>query len=55
MGKIIVITNLSLDGVMQAPGHTDEDPRDGFTHGGWAAPLTCSGCEWAHQQPDARL
>ena len=37
MGKIVVITNLTLDGVMQAPGRADEDPRDGFEHGGWAA------------------
>ncbi|GAA4913398.1 dihydrofolate reductase [Nonomuraea thailandensis] len=36
MGKIIVIEHLTLDGVMQAPGHPDEDPRDGFPHGGWA-------------------
>lgn len=38
MGKIIVITNLSLDGVMQAPGRPDEDTRDSFQHGGWATP-----------------
>lgn len=38
MGKIIVFTNLTLDGVMQAPGRPDEDRRGGFTHGGWAAP-----------------
>ncbi|GAA2654429.1 dihydrofolate reductase family protein [Nonomuraea recticatena] len=37
MGKVIAIEHLSLDGVMQAPGHPDEDPRDGFPHGGWAA------------------
>ena len=37
MGKVVVIEHLTLDGVMQSPGHTDEDPRDGFTHGGWAA------------------
>ncbi|TMR08284.1 dihydrofolate reductase [Nonomuraea turkmeniaca] len=36
MGKVIVIEHLTLDGVMQAPGHPDEDPRDGFAHGGWA-------------------
>jgi dihydrofolate reductase len=30
--------NLTLDGVMQAPGRSDEDLRDGFEHGGWAAP-----------------
>src|SRR5512138_3025503 len=38
MAKIIVNINLSLDGVMQAPGLPDEDPRGGFEHGGWAAP-----------------
>lgn len=36
MGKVIVIQHLTLDGVMQAPGHPDEDSRDGFQHGGWA-------------------
>ena len=38
MGKIVVFTSLSLDGVMQAPGRPDEDRRDGFQRGGWAAP-----------------
>ena len=36
LGKLIVIEHLTLDGVMQAPGAPDEDPRDGFEHGGWA-------------------
>jgi dihydrofolate reductase len=36
MGKVIVIEHLTIDGVMQAPGHPEEDPRDGFQHGGWA-------------------
>ena len=35
MRKIIAITQLSLDGVMQAPGGPDEDRHSGFTHGGW--------------------
>ena len=35
MGRILVMENLSLDGVMQAPGRPDEDPRDGFDQGGW--------------------
>ncbi len=39
MSKIIVFTNLSLDGVMQAPGRPDEDRRGGFAHGGWAVPF----------------
>lgn len=38
MRKVVVCTNLSLDGVMQAPGRPDEDQRGGFTRGGWAAP-----------------
>jgi dihydrofolate reductase len=38
MRKIIVTNNLTLDGVMQAPGRPDEDTRGGFKHGGWALP-----------------
>lgn len=36
MRKLIAITQLSLDGVMQAPGGPDEDRESGFSHGGWA-------------------
>ncbi|HWA87530.1 MAG TPA: dihydrofolate reductase family protein [Opitutus sp.] len=39
MRKIIAITQLTLDGVMQAPGGPEEDPSNGFTHGGWAMPF----------------
>src|SRR5262245_61546414 len=39
MRKIIAITQVTLDGVMQAPGGPEEDPSNGFTHGGWAMPL----------------
>jgi len=38
MRKIVVFMNLTLDGVMQAPGRPDEDRRGGFEHGGWALP-----------------
>ncbi|MEO7413347.1 MAG: dihydrofolate reductase family protein [Opitutaceae bacterium] len=39
MRKIIVITQVTLDGVMQAPGGPEEDPTNGFTYGGWAMPF----------------
>lgn len=35
MRKILAITHVTLDGVMQSPGGPDEDPSGGFTHGGW--------------------
>lgn len=38
MSKVVVFTNLTLDGVMQAPGRPDEDRRGGFEHGGWGIP-----------------
>jgi dihydrofolate reductase len=34
--KVVVHNNVSLDGVMQAPGGAEEDTRGGFEHGGWA-------------------
>lgn len=34
--KVVAIEHLTLDGVYQAPGRSDEDIRDGFKHGGWA-------------------
>jgi dihydrofolate reductase len=38
MRKIIVLSMISLDGVMQAPGGPEEDPSGGFEYGGWVAP-----------------
>lgn len=38
MAKVLVINHVTLDGVMQAPARADEDPRDGFAHGGWGIP-----------------
>ncbi len=39
MRKIVVLSFISLDGVMQAPGRPDEDTSDGFNYGGWCAPF----------------
>ena len=38
MRKIIVLSAITLDGVMQAPGGPDEDTSDGFKYGGWSVP-----------------
>lgn len=39
MRKLIVISFLTLDGVMQAPGAKEEDPEGGFKYGGWQVPF----------------
>src|SRR5918911_5134940 len=39
MRKIIVGAQVSIDGVMQAPGGPTEDPTQGFAFGGWAMPF----------------
>lgn len=38
MRKIIVISMITLDGVMQAVGGPKEDTSGGFKYGGWSAP-----------------
>ncbi len=38
MRKIMVLSFVSMDGVMQAPGGSTEDPSGNFTLGGWTVP-----------------
>jgi dihydrofolate reductase len=40
MRKLVVLSFVSLDGVMQAPGGPDEDRSGGFEFGGWTFPLS---------------
>src|SRR6478609_9519814 len=40
MRKIIVLSMITLDGVMQAPGGPEEDTTAGFKYGGWTAPYS---------------
>lgn len=38
MRKIIVLSMITLDGVIQGPGYPGEDTSGGFNYGGWVAP-----------------
>jgi dihydrofolate reductase len=38
MRKLVVLSFISLDGVLQAPGGPEEDPTGGFKYGGWVFP-----------------
>ncbi|KQQ92718.1 deaminase [Leifsonia sp. Leaf325] len=40
MGRIIANMFITLDGVYQGPGGSDEDTSDGFAFGGWQAPVS---------------
>lgn len=40
MRKIVVLSFITLDGVMQAPGAPSEDTSNGFTYGGWTVPYS---------------
>jgi dihydrofolate reductase len=40
MRKIVVLSMITLDGVMQAPGGPKEDKSGGFKYGGWVAPYS---------------
>lgn len=45
MRKIIVLTFITLDGIMQAPGGPDEDSTDSFPYGGWSFPFWDEGID----------
>ena len=40
MRKVIVLSFVSLDGVIQSPGGPGEDTSGGFAYGGWIAPYS---------------
>ncbi|MEO5681177.1 MAG: dihydrofolate reductase family protein [Chitinophagaceae bacterium] len=40
MRKITILSMITLDGVMQAPGGPKEDTEGGFKYGGWVAPYS---------------
>jgi dihydrofolate reductase len=40
MRKIVVLSFISLDGIMQAPGNPEEDTSGDFKYGGWTPPYS---------------
>lgn len=57
MRKIIVLSFITLDGVMQAPGGPEEDTSGDFSYGGWTAPYfdEASGQAMAQQMKSTDL
>lgn len=54
--KITLMSFVSLDGVVQAPGGPDEDTDGGFAHGGWSMPFfdpETMGAAWDDALPEA--
>ena len=39
MRKVIVLSFMTLDGIIQAPGGPEEDTSGGFNYGGWTFPF----------------
>jgi dihydrofolate reductase len=50
MRKVNVLEFVSLDGVIQAPGGSEEDRSDGFAYGGWMSPYSDAASNAAMQK-----
>lgn len=55
MRNIVVLSFLTLDGVMQAPGRRREDSSGGFEYGGWVAPYFAEADEAAGEMMAKQL